>query len=72
MNMKDKNTALRGVELQHRHFSFIAAVIRDMPDHAASLRAQKRSVANAFADACRATNGRFDRERFLSACGFDD
>lgn len=71
MNMKDKNTALRGVELQHRHFSFIAAVIRDMPDHADTLRAQKRSVALAFADACKATNGRFNRDRFLAACGFE-
>jgi hypothetical protein len=71
MNMKDKRTALRGVELQHRHFSFIAAVIRDMPDHSPSLRAQRQSVANAFADACRATNSRFDRDRFLAACGYD-
>jgi hypothetical protein len=71
MNMKDKNTAQRGVELQHRHFSFIAAVIHDMPDHAETLRAQKRSVALAFAYACRATNSRFDRDRFLAACGYE-
>ena len=55
--------------LQHRHFAFIAATIKAMPDHAATLRTQKRSVALAFADACGRTNPRFDRRRFLLACG---
>ncbi len=55
--------------LQHRHFAFIAATIKAMPDHAPSLRAQKRSTALAFADACAGTNPRFDRARFLLACG---
>lgn len=55
--------------LQHRHFAFIAATIKAMPDHAPSLRAQKRSVTLAFADACDGTNPRFDRARFLRACG---
>lgn len=55
--------------LQHRHFSFIAGVVKAMPDHAPSLRAQKRSIALAFADACAGTNSRFDRARFLTACG---
>lgn len=54
---------------QHRHFCFIADVIKAMPSRAASLRTQKRSVALAFADACGGTNPRFDRERFLRACG---
>jgi hypothetical protein len=65
---KDKRTALNGVELQHRHFAFIAHVISELPDHAASLRAQKASVASAFAAACKATNPRFDNDRFLRAC----
>ena len=55
--------------LQHRHFAFIAGVVKAMPDHAPSLRAQKRSIALAFADACAGTNPRFDRRRFLLACG---
>ncbi len=55
--------------LQHRHFAFIAGVIKVMPDHAPSLRAQKRSTALAFADACAGTNPRFDRARFMLACG---
>ena len=67
-NRKDINTAAKGVTLEHRHFSFIAATIAAMPDHAASLRAQKASVATAFADACAKTNPKFSRERFLAAC----
>ena len=59
----------QNAELQHRHFAFIAATIKAMPDHAATLRTQKRSVALAFADACARTNPRFDRRRFLLACG---
>ncbi len=66
---KDLSTARHGVELQHRHFSFIAAVIAAMPSHAASLRAQRESCASAFADACARSNPRFDRGRFLKACG---
>ena len=65
---KHANGAWPGV-LQHRHFAFIAGVIKAMPAHAASLRAQKRSTALAFADACASTNPRFDRARFLLACG---
>ncbi len=65
---KDTTTG-RSVHLEHRHFSFIAAVINAMPDHAPSLRAQKRSTALLFADACAGTNPRFDRKRFMAACG---
>lgn len=67
-NRKDLRTAQRGISLEHRHFSFIAATIAALPDHAPTLRAQKTSIAHAFADACRATNPRFDRDRFLAAC----
>lgn len=58
--------------LEHRHFAFIASVIAGMPAHAATLRAQKRSVALTFADACAGTNPRFDRARFLRACNEPD
>lgn len=68
---KDR-TSGQGAELQHRHFAFIAATIASMPDHAATLRAQKRSTAHAFADACARSNPRFDRARFLAACGLED
>ena len=55
--------------LEHRHFAFIAATIRAMPTHAETLRTQKRSCALSFADACARTNPRFDRRRFMLACG---
>jgi hypothetical protein len=58
--------------MTRQHFKFIADTIKAMPDHAASLRAAKRSVALAFADALRATNGGFKRDRFLDACGLEE
>lgn len=60
---KDISTAARGVKLEHRHFAFIASVI-------ATLEAisQPDDVADAFADACRGTNPKFNRDRFLAAC----
>lgn len=67
---KDQTMPTHG-KLEHRHFAFIASVIAGMPTHAVSLRAQKRSTALAFADACANTNPRFDRGRFLRACNED-
>lgn len=55
--------------MTRKHFEFIAATIAAMPTHAATLRTQKRSCALAFADALAKENPRFDRERFLKACG---
>jgi hypothetical protein len=60
---KDMNTAKYGVELQHRHFSFIAAVIAEMP------KTQRPEIADRFATACAGSNPRFDRRRFMTACG---
>lgn len=51
-----------------KHFQFVADVIAAMPSHAPSLRAQKASCANAFANAFAGENPRFDKERFLAAC----
>lgn len=59
---KDQTTA-HGAELQHRHFAFIAATIKQMHT------ADRTIAAKHFADACAGTNPRFDRARFLSACG---
>lgn len=51
--------------------TFIAAVIADMPAHAPSLRAQRVSCANAFADAlCKEFSG-LDRAEFLRACNLN-
>lgn len=63
---KDRTTA-QGVTLEHRHFAFIAATIKDWPHDR-----ERAELAEHFADACRRTNGRFDRARFLSACGVEE
>ncbi len=75
---KDKTTA-PGATLEHRHFAFIAATLADnrpSPIGATALSANQRSqlaqweyTVNAFARACESTNPRFDRARFLRACG---
>lgn len=51
--------------LEHRHFAFIAAVIKDLGLEAS----EQRHVAAVFAAACARTNPRFDTNRFLKACG---
>lgn len=70
---KDKRNAAGDPNgsLQHRHFAVIAGIIASMPDHAATLRTAKRSVALQFADKLANTNPRFDRKRFLKACGVE-
>jgi hypothetical protein len=69
-NRKDISTARNGVELQHRHFSFIAATIAEL-GQSADMEGLAPVVARAFADACERTNPKFDRERFLAACKHD-
>jgi hypothetical protein len=63
--MRKDRAAGQHVKLQHRHFAFIASVIAGLPDHAASFRAQKASVATAFAEALAKTNPNFDRATVL-------
>lgn len=65
---KDISTG-QNADLQHRHFAFIAATIKAMPERQAEQRFVKTQCALAFADACAGTNPRFDRRRFLLACG---
>lgn len=60
---KDKTNA--HATLEHRHFATIAAIIADMP------LAFSGVVALHFADALRHTNPKFDRARFLRACGVE-
>lgn len=60
---KDRTTG-QNVELQHRHFAFIAAVLADLDRDMTVL-----DVVDAFAYACATSNPRFDRARFLKACG---
>jgi hypothetical protein len=63
---KDKRNAagdLNGT-LQHRHFAVIAGIIADVEEP--SIR---EMMAVRFASALRGTNPRFDRQRFMRACG---
>ena len=60
---KDR-TSGANAELQHRHFAFIAATIKD--------NRLGGNVAQVFAAACARTNPHFDRARFLAACGCGD
>jgi len=53
--------------MSRRDFELIAAAIRDGREHFASKGAHARFAAE-MADALAATNGRFDRARFVGAC----
>lgn len=70
---KDKRTAHDAPTLEHRHFAFIATTIRDMDNlangHTDLAKIWQRRIAEHFADNCARTNPRFDRARFLRACG---
>lgn len=61
---KDRKSAKSGME--HRHFATIADIIRQMPESDTRGR-----IAIFFADELRSTNPRFDRARFLRACGVE-
>ena len=50
-------------DLQRRHFEYIAAIIKALPDHV-----QRSDVAAAFAKALLPTNVNFKRGRFMLAC----
>ncbi len=65
---RKNQTTGKTAELQHRHFSFIAAVIKDLGLEGS----EQRHVAKCFAHACAGSNPRFDRSRFLTACGVEE
>lgn len=58
---KDLHTA--PVQMQHRHFATIAAMVRELPE-----RVNRLTVARSFADKLAHTNRNFDRARFIAAC----
>lgn len=64
---KDKRTAEARPQLEHRHFAVVADTIRMMMPLALR-RATAMHFATHFAD----RNKKFDRERFLHACGVGD
>lgn len=57
--------------MKKRHFEEIAATLREEqpPDVEESERARWYSIVLAFADLCQRSNGDFNRDRFLRACG---
>lgn len=62
---KDKTNA-HATTFEHRHFARLAAILADMPIRWGQRRGD---VINHFADQLANTNPRFDRRRFLAACG---
>lgn len=67
-NRKDLRTGAN-VDLQHRHFAFIAATIKDLHSIA---EIDRTWVAEFFANACEKTNPKFDRRRFLLAANAEE
>jgi prephenate dehydrogenase len=69
---KDKTNAFAST-MEHRHFATIAAILAELkPSQRLSLSATSwRYVCNLFADRLAGTNPRFDRQRFLKACGVE-
>lgn len=68
-NRKDRATP-QTVELQHRHFAFIASALRNAKTAPHLSEQGWVEVATVFANMCENTNPRFDRSRFLVAAGF--
>ena len=48
---------------QHRHFAFIAGTLKALSEN--------RTTCEFWADCLETTNAKFDRRRFIRACGFD-
>lgn len=63
---KDERNAYSGME--HRHFATIAAIIKAMPNAGFSGGVHKETALH-FAGELQGTNHKFDRQRFLTACG---
>jgi enamine deaminase RidA (YjgF/YER057c/UK114 family) len=65
---KDKRSARHSKmdAMQHRHFAVIAGIIANIPD-----KEIRFAVTQQFVAALANTNSRFDRARFMRACGAD-
>lgn len=68
---KDLNAGIS--DMEHRHFATIATFIRELDSGLipCSTDATRKHMAEYFANRLRSTNPRFDRRRFLLACGVD-
>jgi hypothetical protein len=62
------------MKLERRHFKFLADTLKDCKplgtEHDMEV-IQWRVTVRDFAAACYRTNTNFNRERFLTACGYD-
>lgn len=54
--------------LEHRHFATIATIIDKLAGQFSI--ADHMAIAEHFADELKATNPKFDRKRFMLACGY--
>jgi hypothetical protein len=57
--------------LKRRHFEFIAELVRALPADTLLSPSQRAQVARAFCNRLALTNPKFDKARFLRACGVD-
>jgi len=67
-----KDTANASSDMQHRHFATVAALIKSLPtvhNGEQGFIDVRQDVAAHFANGLARTNPRFDRARFLRACG---
>jgi hypothetical protein len=75
MNGRDATTIQRDkFTLNHKHFCFIASVLRDSKPLAhwdPNKMAQWQSIVHEFVAECKRSNSRFSEDRFLEACGHD-
>lgn len=69
--LRKDHTNARGPSLEHRHFAVIAGIINRVRDHSPSSENRADDMARVFASELAATNPRFDRARFLKACGVE-
>jgi hypothetical protein len=64
---KDMRNA--GSEMQHRHFATVAAIIKKLDEDGSMSLGDVQLVAEHFASELAKTNPRFNRDRFMMACG---
>lgn len=75
MNGRDANTIQRDkFTLQHKHFCFIAGVLKDSKPSAEKQDVafnQWQTIVHEFVAECKRHNSRFNEDRFLTACGHE-
>jgi len=66
---KDQLGAKHPATMQHRHFAVIAGVLADLGPNQGVFPNQNLAICQHFADGLAESNPKFDRARFLKACG---